>query len=104
MTVAELLNKKSKWTQLAYARDKNGKEVHSSSPKACCWCILGAISHVSRQSKGEGSIFYAQELARFQEMHGKLVDAIKQNNIALWQDDPNRTFKEVRAAILKAGI
>jgi hypothetical protein len=43
-----LIRAKSRWTQGALARDKNGKECGSSSPKAVCWCAEGALSHFNR--------------------------------------------------------
>jgi hypothetical protein len=43
MKVRELLSDESKWTQDANARDKNGVDVPVYSPKACCWCLQGAM-------------------------------------------------------------
>lgn len=33
------------WTQGECARDSTGKEVHSSSDRAVCWCSIGAIAN-----------------------------------------------------------
>jgi hypothetical protein len=36
-----------RWTQEAYARDAQGNHTRPRDPKACCWCMLGAVAYVS---------------------------------------------------------
>ena len=37
----------NRWTQQAYARDEEGNNVRPRDPKACCWCMLGAVAYCS---------------------------------------------------------
>lgn len=41
----ELLSKPERWTQGEFARNTAGSPVSSTSPDACCWCVLGALTH-----------------------------------------------------------
>lgn len=34
-----------------WARDKEGKPISSSNPRACCWCLEGAYCKVCRDLK-----------------------------------------------------
>jgi hypothetical protein len=41
--VRDLFKDRKKWTQHAYARDKNGYECNATDPFATCWCLAAAI-------------------------------------------------------------
>ncbi len=45
--VRALLATEAQWTVKTYARDAEGKEMLYSDPKATCWCLVGAILHVT---------------------------------------------------------
>jgi hypothetical protein len=42
--VYELFQDRSKWTQVHFGVDAMGRDVHSSSPAAVCWCLVGALN------------------------------------------------------------
>lgn len=60
--IRELISVPERWTQAAYARDKDGSDhISEYSELAVCWCLDGAWSKVSaKQSKD-----YRQKLRRF---------------------------------------
>lgn len=95
MTVAELLTDETKWTQGRYARNSNGCYAEASGDEAVCWCLEGAL-YRCYGIPDDGSAFNAA--------YRRLRDAIGGEWVARWNDDPQRTFAEVRAAIEKAGI
>lgn len=43
MKAHELLSEPEKWTQFAYARDKDGNPIPVTAPEATCFCLLGAL-------------------------------------------------------------
>jgi hypothetical protein len=91
MTAMELIEKG--WTQRAFARDRDGRKVLASDPRACKWCIGGAIY-----------LAYPDQTA-WLEAVAKLRKVI--GDIALptwWNDAPERTHEEVIEACRKAGI
>lgn len=74
----------SGWTQGAFARDINGNEVLELSPRACSYCLLGAI-HV-----GVNNISIPPDLYHY--IHSLVPEQIF---VAKWNDTPNRTKEEV---------
>lgn len=46
LAVADKLAPEGAWTRKS-ARDKSGEPVLSTDPRACCWCIFGAICSVA---------------------------------------------------------
>lgn len=63
----ELISEEHRWTQYAYARDKEGICVESTSPKAACWCARGAINRVVHSPDGyvghESDLLSASQVA-----------------------------------------
>ena len=51
----ELLSDPSRWTQGAFARDKAGNVVYTSSPVAHSFCAHGAILHII-ETKHSGTV------------------------------------------------
>jgi hypothetical protein len=41
-----LISDPKRWTQSNYAKNKNRSSVDPTSPKAVCWCALGALQKV----------------------------------------------------------
>ena len=81
------------WTQGDDAIDEKGKPVPPRSPEACSWCAIGAISAaMGDYSKNE------HRLARDAITH---TMGLRAYSLAEWNDDPKRTFAEVRAAFEK---
>ena len=95
MTVAELLDSPEKWTQGAWARDKTGMALKvSHSGKAVCWCLLGAFLKVYIAA-GRKDAGVARE---------RLNALVPGGCLVAWNDEKKRTFSQVRALVLKAGV
>lgn len=93
MKAHELLDSPEKWTQGARAKDEHDAHVEARSPVATKWCCLGAIEKVSRSKK------------RFEAARLKLLAVLGAwEFVSVFNDDPARTFEEVRAALLKADV
>lgn len=43
----DLISDEKRWTQSAEARDDRGSEIRALSPKATCFCAIGAIAKAS---------------------------------------------------------
>lgn len=85
MKLRELLTDESKWTQKAYARDKDGKPTGALSPTAVCWCLDGAIRKCCPESL-EGRI----------EIFSKLLDKTRMGII---QFNDTHTFAEIKTIL-----
>jgi hypothetical protein len=44
-----IISDPNRWTTSAFARNRSNLFVRPTSPQACSWCILGAISKASNQ-------------------------------------------------------
>lgn len=91
-TVASLFRYEKRWIKGEIARAKCGINMvptNSTDPDACQWCLLGAIYKVYPDNTDE--------------IISKLCCLIG-IRIANWNDVPERTFKQVKALVKKAGI
>ena len=92
-----LFSDESKWTKGVYARDALGGEVSVVSPVAVCWCLSGG-----------GRLVISRDPERHEALIGALNRALPQGALPQgawyvdWQDNPCRTFDEVKALIAKA--
>lgn len=68
-----------KWTQGSFAKDKMGYEVSYKSPRAVCWCSMGAVASVQ-----DG--FRARAL--FKVCPGK-------SSVAAYNDKPTTTHADI---------
>lgn len=76
------------WTQHAMARDADGERVRlSDDPKACSWCLCGAI---------QGDDFKASN-ALYNLLFDRLPKGFR--NLSEWNDEPGRTLDEVLALL-----
>lgn len=92
MKVKELLSDETKWIKGDYARDKSGKTAFPNSLDAACWCLHGAIIHCYYQSIKYSSV---ERLVRKE---------LQLASIHKWNDDPKRTFQDVRKLVEKLNI
>lgn len=46
---AEILKTPEQWTQGVFARTPEGEPVKPKDPRACSWCLLGALAMVSNE-------------------------------------------------------
>jgi hypothetical protein len=96
MKVAELLDRPEKWCQGAPARDANGWRTSALGDEACSWCLMGALHRCY-------PIPYKRDVAE-QSLRSVIECRSGRQSIVGWQDEKRRTFAEVRAAILEAGV
>lgn len=97
MTITKLLNRASKWTKGAYARDKEGLIELARGKNAVCWCAAGAV-------------FKCYRLGRRNAIFIKIAEALGKNPaehdaftvVTEFNDDPKTTFKQLRAVIRRA--
>lgn len=60
--VRDLISNSNNWTQLVNAEDIHGQTVNPLSPKACKWCLMGAI--IKATSKPENIVNLFDETLR----------------------------------------
>ena len=90
MKLSLFLDDKSKWCQGNFATNAHGMPVDPLDLKAISWCIEGAMV-VCRYTLAEG----ANVLADIYRKTGSATH--------IWQDNPGRTFDEVRKLLLDIG-
>ena len=83
MKVCELFDTESRWTQGYYAKSSNDENVSPTSKHAVKWCLFGAIEKCYR----------TQEMIN--EVTLKIEEKLDYELISHWNDDTERTFKEV---------
>jgi hypothetical protein len=80
------------WTQKTYARSTpKGRGVGVYSPKAICWCAVGAIFAVAGRD-GVVAVRVAIALREYLAVSG----------VAHWNDEPERKQEEVVTALREA--
>ena len=91
--VQKLTETKSKlqagWTQHTYARNEKGEIVHSHSPDACSFCMIGAMRATGAWESHEA----------FCRVHEAIGGAGFQGTIPDFNDRPEATQDEVVAVI-----
>lgn len=83
MKVKDLLTNETKWTTDYAARNMIGNEVSYKDPSACCWCMIGAIQRCYGPSVAEDIMI-------------KVRTHLGTRFITHWNDDPIRSFQDVR--------
>lgn len=97
MKIRELYSDESRWTKNAFARDASGNEVSSRNSTAVCWCVGGAFNKCYPTFDNES----IDERVRVREkLEAKLGGCV----IVSWNDDPKRTFAEVKALVEELDI
>jgi hypothetical protein len=97
MKAKDLLSDKSRWTQGALARDRVGRECTPESPDAESFCIVGALCRVYLDDAAINEAIDSVNLV-ITPMSG-YGDEIEE-----WNDDPDRTFAEVRLVLEIADV
>jgi hypothetical protein len=109
-TLGELYSKPSRWCKGTDARDAQGQSVDVRNMAAVQWCIGGGTRLV-----------YGSDPEKVQELHEKFkaymmkeldledseddpVDPDQIPDMATWNDNKSRTFKELRAMLNATGI
>lgn len=99
MKVSELLNKPSCWTQRQAARNAEDHPINLWSSEARSFCLLGAIERCYGVP-GELTTDYEPVL----EARRRVWAAIGHQSITAWNDNPARTFQDVRSVVERADI
>lgn len=99
MTVLELLNDPSKWTQGVFSRDAAGKGLCWGHSDACCWCLSGAVIKCYPTDPETENVFKqlsdaAMQLYPLQAMHG----------LVSFNDHPSTTFEHIRKVVELANV
>lgn len=94
---ADLIEPEGAWTQGWFARDKEGEEVNITSPRAVCFCALGAIGRIA----GDFGSF-TWRVREFAEAAAGLAATATQVGLVAFNDAPTRTQGEVVSALREA--
>ena len=94
--VKALLASPMNWTQRSMSREESGMSVHPTNATATCWCLSGAIVHLT------GGID-----ENWRDACWALSNAIAPGyaygvSIPAWNDVPGRTYDEVMAVVDRA--
>ena len=93
MKVRELFTDASKWTQGPSAKQSDGTPCSEYSAEACSWCLAGAINKCYDDIPTAHKVNIKETLSQTLGMH--FID---------WNEEPNRTFEEVKALVEKADV
>lgn len=99
MKVKELLSDKSKWIKNVFAKNKEGDEVNYHDPTAYSFCLAGAVRRCYSETE---EVFHDISLQISIKTH---QDITQWNwSIVQWNDDPERTFEEVKELVEELDI
>jgi hypothetical protein len=87
----QVLDGPQKWTQGTFARDDCGSPCVAYGPSAVQWCVIGVIQRV-----------YNQDLDKRHQVYTRLMQGV--NDPGPWNDDPKRTWNEVRDKLKELDI
>jgi hypothetical protein len=100
MKAKDILTDQSCWTQGAMARNRRGDLTGAEYVSAVSWCLMGALIRAYGRVKGLDRAMDVRRAIRgicksFYATYG---------SIESWNDEPGRTFDEVRQVIEKADV
>ena len=84
------------WTQMAFAKTALRNKAKVDSPRAVCWCILGAICAVTNSKPG------LLDVASYRLIANAIGVPPYSENVVNWNDERARTHAEVLAAFDRA--
>ena len=100
MKILQFLDKPSKWTKGALARDHKDIPVAADSPEACCWCLSGLISYC--YSGLDASTIYNKVCDTIQLKFPDRADS--EYPLSRFNNNPETTYEDIRAVLLEAGV
>lgn len=94
------LNHQYRWTQGSEARNADGTPVWAYDRTACCWCLIGAANAVTATFGENRQLLVALQSRAYTrpDEWGEVFEM----PLDEWNDDPERTFREVRELITRA--
>jgi hypothetical protein len=106
MKIHELYDGPDKWTKDEFAKDGDGDEAEVDNKDAVCWCLVGAARFCYDDETAREEVFQkmAARIAGEPGAPKRPVSASDQEMVELWNDDPDREFREVRALVLELDV
>jgi len=98
MKVRDLLIDASKWTTKTSARNAEGEACSPISKDAVCWCLSGAMLKCYPDTYYDHSWL---EIERRLRNHLKILG---EYSLLVWNDNPKRTFQDIRDLITTLDI
>jgi hypothetical protein len=93
MKISELLSDESKWTKGTMARDEDGIPVSTTTDRACCFCLWGAMIWC-----------YGGDTSEYTRVRQQIQAELGHTYFGRWNDQSERTFDEVKALVQKLDI
>lgn len=97
MKVSELLDRPERWCQGESARRDDGSPTGIMLEDAASWCLIGAVNKCIDNHQERIESYDKLQLAllmKFQRM----------GPLAIWNDDPTRTFDDIKALLEAADL
>lgn len=85
-----------RWTQGAYARNAKGRVCSSKGSAATQFCLIGGMQHVYGNSERYGEVRNALEKV--------ILKKYRDSSIVVFNDNVERTFKDIQAVIRAARV
>lgn len=98
MKIQELLDSPEKWIKGNHARDNYNNPIHSQSPYACKWCLVGAFVVCYPKLYIDNTLF--SKLSKVIRDYSGLHNV----GIAEFNDLPTTTFADIRKVIELADV
>lgn len=93
MKVKELYSDPNRWAQGTEAKNEKGEPTYIFAEEAVAWCLAGAIDKCYYPNQKGRSLVYQ-----------KIATRDLGRAIVSWNDDPKRTFEEVKALVEELDI
>lgn len=90
--VDQKLSSEDKWMKGFFAKNANGYNCYSTDPSAVKYCLVGAIDSVLNLLSEE----YSELRRQTALLLGEIIPA---SCISVWNDNPERTFQEVKTLL-----
>jgi hypothetical protein len=100
MKAKDILSDSSKWTQGVMARNKRGDPTWPEYKNAVAWCLYGAL--IRAYGLGEGQ----DEALAVRRAISSICNGFDSTygSIECWNDDPGRTFDDVKRVLEEADV
>lgn len=97
IAVDELLDGPNKWSKGEYAVDEDGDKVLISSPKACAFCLVGAIERTLHQTEDT-----SDQAALTSYRTQAVIRDITGCGVVVYNDRRDTTFESIKSTLQKA--
>jgi hypothetical protein len=102
LSITKLLAEEEHWTQRAFARTKTGRVIGPYTKGAACWCLEGAVYHVTKDEASAASFIALRgAVTELFPERGVPSDGIG-ISIAAFNDHPDTTHADVLRVLARA--